>query len=345
MLTKTITFVVPCFNSAAYMDTCISSLLACDDGIGDIEIIIVDDGSTHDDTAIKADEWAARYPNSIVTLHKKNGGHGSAVNCGLNVAHGLYFKVVDSDDWLDQNAMRRILIYLRAQHTRTLPTDLVITNFVYEKVYAGKRKIMSSHAVLPVNTEVSWNDLGSFSLFQYLHMHAAIYRTNLLRTIGLILPEHCFYVDNLYVYIPLPHVRSIIYFNEDLYRYFIGREGQSVTVEAMLERIDQHLYVTRMMINTVHLPDDAPNDKLYRYMANHMAMMICVCAIFLRWRNTSEDDQKLRDMWDYLHFYSPILFHDVQRHPLVVGTNIPTKVGRAAGLVGYRIAQKIFSFS
>lgn len=343
--TKTITFAVPCYNSAAYMDTCISSLLNCDDGTGDIEVIIVDDGSTKDETPQKADAWAARFPDSVRVIHKENGGHGSGVNAGLAMATGQYYKVVDSDDWLDKDAMQRILVYLRAQKDREAPTDLIVTNYVYEKVHEGKRKVMSNRNVYPVGREITWAELGPFNLFQYLHMHAVIYRTQLLKDIGLTLPEHCFYVDNLYVYVPQPHVKSIIYFDEDLYRYFIGREGQSVTVEAMLDRIDQHLTVTRAMIDRVHLPDDAPEEKLYRYMTNHMAMMICVCAIFLRWRNTPEDDKKLRDMWDYLHFHSPKLFKRVQRHPLVVGTNIPTAVGKHAGLLGYRIAQKMFSFN
>ena len=92
---KTVSFAVPCFNSASYMDACIESILKCGD---DIEILIVDDGSTKDDTAEKADEWASRHPGIIKAIHKENGGHGSAVNAGLAEARGLYYKVVDSDD-------------------------------------------------------------------------------------------------------------------------------------------------------------------------------------------------------------------------------------------------------
>ena len=96
--TKTITFAVPCYNSAAYMDTCIESLLSCGD---DIEILIIDDGSTKDDTREKADAWQQRHPGIIRAIHKENGGHGSGVNTGIREATGRYFKVVDSDDWLD----------------------------------------------------------------------------------------------------------------------------------------------------------------------------------------------------------------------------------------------------
>ncbi|WP_165062161.1 MULTISPECIES: glycosyltransferase family 2 protein [unclassified Adlercreutzia] len=338
---KTVSFIVPCYNSAAYMDVCIKSLLECG---SDIEIIIVDDGST-DTTSDVADKWAHKLPDIVHAIHKPNGGHGSAVNAGLDAASGLYFKVVDSDDWLDKDAMAPIMDYMRTQMHRECPTDLVVANYVYEKIHEHTRKVMDHRNTYPTDREITWHELGKFSLFQYLHMHAVIYRTQLLKDIGLKLPEHCFYVDNLYVYIPLPHVRSIRYFDCDMYRYYIGREGQSVGVEAMLERIDQHLSVTRTMIDSVHLPDDAPDPKLFHYMSNHMAMMICVCAIFLRMRNTVEDDKKLADMWDYLHFHSPELFKRVKRHPLVIGSNIPTTIGRKAGIWGYNIGRKMFNFN
>lgn len=79
---KTISFAVPCYNSAAYMDKCIESLLACDEGKNDIEILIVDDGSTKDNTAEIADAWQKKCPGTIRAIHKPNGGHGSAVNTG-----------------------------------------------------------------------------------------------------------------------------------------------------------------------------------------------------------------------------------------------------------------------
>ncbi len=338
---KTISFIVPCYNSAAYMDVCITSLLKCGT---DIEVIIVNDGST-DATAEVADGWAREMPDTVRAIHKPNGGHGSAVNAGLDAAEGVYFKVVDSDDWLDEDAMSEIMGYMREQATLPHPTDLIVANYVYEKIHENTRKVMAHRNTYPTDREITWHELGSFSLFQYLHMHAVIYRTQLLKDIGLKLPEHCFYVDNLYVYIPLPHVESIRYFDQDAYRYYIGREGQSVSIEAMLERIDQHLEVTRSMIDSVHLPADAPDPKLFGYMGNHMAMMICVCAIFLRMRNTPEDDKKLADMWDYLHFHSPELFKRVKRHPLVIGSNIPGRFGRRAGLWGYEQGRKMFNFN
>ena len=138
---KTISFAVPCYNSAAYMDKCIESLLACDEGKNDIEILIVDDGSTKDNTAEIADAWQEKYPDTIRAIHKPNGGHGSAVNTGLANAEGRYFKVVDSDDWLDKDAMHEVMAYLRRQMELAEPTDMVIGNYVYEKVHEGTRDL------------------------------------------------------------------------------------------------------------------------------------------------------------------------------------------------------------
>ena len=107
---KLITFAVPCYNSAAYMDHCVETLLAAGE---DAEIILVDDGSTKDDTPAKCDAWAAKHPDIIRAIHQENGGHGEGVNQGIRNARGLYYKVVDSDDWLDTDALGKVMAKLR----------------------------------------------------------------------------------------------------------------------------------------------------------------------------------------------------------------------------------------
>lgn len=103
--TKYITFTVPCYNSQDYMRRCIDSLLV---GGEDVEIIIVDDGST-DATGEIADYYEGLYPDIVKAVHKPNGGHGSGVNKGLELAEGIFFKVVDSDDWLDERAYEKLM--------------------------------------------------------------------------------------------------------------------------------------------------------------------------------------------------------------------------------------------
>lgn len=339
---KTISFAIPCYNSAEYMDACIESILKCGD---DIEIIIVDDGSTKDDTAEKAFEWEKKYPDIIKAISKENGGHGSAVNAGLEVATGLYFKVVDSDDWLDEDAAKKIMSYAREQLQRDTPTDLIIANYVYEKIHENTRTVIRYTNVFPENIEFTWNEVGKFNPSQYLLMHSVIYRTALLNEIDIKLPEHCFYVDNIFVYVPLPHIRSMYYADVDLYRYFIGREDQSVNESVMMSRIDQQLKITRVMIDSVKIPEDIPNETLISYMKNYLSMMMCICSIFLRKQNTSESEEKRQAIWNYLKAKDEVLYRDIRGNILNVGVNIPTELGRRIGIFGYRVAQKIFKFN
>lgn len=338
---KTISFAIPCYNSAAYMEKCVFSLLPLGD---DIEIILVNDGSTKDNTAEICDRLAAEHPGIIKAIHKENGGHGSAVNYGLDASEGLYFKVVDSDDWLDVDSMNRVMTFLRKQGSRRQAVDLVITNYVYEKVYEGTHTSMRYTNVFPIEKEFGWQDCGHFHSSQYLLMHSAIYRTQLLKDINLRLPEHCFYVDNIFVYVPLPHVKTIYYFNEDVYRYFIGREDQSVNEKVMLSRIDQQLRITRVMIDAVDL-NEVDQPKLRQYMHNYLSMMMCICSIFLRMEPTPENEEKRADIWQYLRNKDEKLYKEVRHSLLNMGTNIPSEVGRRLGLAGYHLAQKIFKFN
>ena len=339
---KTVSFAIPCYNSADYMDTCIESILKCGD---DIEIIIVDDGSTKDDTPAKADAWAARHPDIIRAVHQENGGHGQAVNTGLANATGLYFKVVDSDDWLDEHAMAEVMAYLRSQAQSSDPVDLFIGNYVYEKVHEGTRTVMHYRNVFPEGRTFTWNEVGHFGQSQYLLMHSVIYRTELLRSMGLTLPKHTFYVDNIFVYVPLPHVRTIYYRDVDMYRYYIGREGQSVNEDVMKSRIDQQLRVTRAMIDAVQLPADVAERPLERYMENYLSMMMCICSIFLRMINTDEAEDKREAIWDYLKEHNPEVYRRIRRSVLNIGTNLPTDLGRRIGITGYHMAQRIFKFN
>jgi len=127
---KILTIVVPCYNSEAYMKKCIDSVLT---GGEDVEIIIVDDGSK-DKTAQIADEYARNHSSVIKAVHQENGGHGEAVNTGLRNASGIFFKVVDSDDWVDEAAYKKVLKALKSAVKMDSELDLLLTNFVYDKV-------------------------------------------------------------------------------------------------------------------------------------------------------------------------------------------------------------------
>ena len=178
---KLITFTVPCYNSAAYMDRCIETLLPAGE---EAEIILVDDGST-DDTGRIADEYAAKYPDIVRVIHQENGGHGEGVNQGVRNASGLYFKVVDSDDWLDGKALAEVMDRLREFAAMEQPVDLLLCNYVYEHVVDNTRHVISYKGILPEGRPFVWEECGKFPPSQNILMHSVIYRTQVLRDCGI----------------------------------------------------------------------------------------------------------------------------------------------------------------
>ena len=340
---KLLSFVVPCYNSAAYMEKCVDSLLP---GGEDVEILIVDDGSV-DETAEIADRYASCYPGIVRAIHKANGGHGSAVNAGIENASGLYFKVVDSDDWVKQEAYMQILETLRELTGGERRLDLLISNFVYEKVGENRHKVMRYRHILPQNELFTWSDIHHFYKGHYILMHSVIFRTRLLKECGIKLPEHTFYVDNLYVFEPLPYVKNLYYLDVNFYRYYIGREDQSVNEQVMISRIDQQLKVNRIMIDYLvdRKPEIMKNKRLYQYMFNYLEIITTVSSVLLIRSGTEEGLEKKKELWKYLKSKDRKLFLRMRNGLLGYAMNLPGRGGRKISVGGYKICQKIFKFN
>lgn len=292
---KYLSFAIPCYNSAEYMSHAIESILV---GGEDVEILIVNDGSK-DDTLKIARQYEENYPTIIRVIDKENGGHGDAVNAGLKNASGKYFKVVDSDDWVDVNALSEILKKMREWEANDQEVDMLVSNYVYEKVGVKNKRVIHYKNVLPENKIFGWNDVGHFGIAQYILMHSVIYRTDLLKLNQLHLPKHTFYVDNIYVYYPLPYVKKMYYLDVNFYRYYIGREDQSVNEKVMIGRIDQQIFVTKSMIDMYSLRRIS-NKKLRNYMMNYLAIMMTVSSILCIRSKKDENLEKKKELWEYL---------------------------------------------
>lgn len=344
---KCITFVVPCYNSQDYMKRCIDSLLA---GGKDIEIIIIDDGST-DHTGDIADVYETNYPDIVKVVHKENGGHGSGVNAGLQIARGTYFKVVDSDDWLDEHAYMIVLQKLKkystleARHLISNMPDLIVTNYVYDHLEEKTYRVMGYKNVFPIQTICSWNEIKHFLPTQYLIMHALIFRTDLLRKAGIQLPEHTFYVDNLFAYQPLPNVKYIYYMDVDLYHYFLGREDQSVNENILMERIDQQIRVTELVAGCVDLGEvKEKTPKLAAYMYRNISIMMAISSIHLLLIGTEEAYEKREKLWREIKKENKGMYYRLRYTTLSGLTYLPGKLGGKITLSGYQAAKKIYQF-
>ncbi|SKA84374.1 Glycosyl transferase family 2 [Caloramator quimbayensis] len=337
---KVLTIAIPCYNSASYMHRAIESLLI---GSDDIEILIINDGSK-DNTSQIADEYEKKYPNIIRAIHKENGGHGDAVNTGLKHATGIYYKVLDSDDWFDKNSFIKVLDVLRGMINNSQLVDMVIANYVYEKLSIGKSTSINYKGAMPEEKIFTWDDIGFLKISQNILMHSVIYRTEVLRSCNLELPKHTFYVDNIFVFKPLPYVKTMFYLNVDLYRYFIGREDQSVNEKIMIGRIDQQIRVTKVMIDSYN-PMLIESKKLRKYMTQYLTMMMTISTVLLLKSNTEENLNKKEELWDYLRTTNENLYEEVNKTILGKLMQIDTSIGRKIILSGYSLSRQIFGFN
>ena len=337
---KLLSIAIPSYNSQDYMAHAIESLLP---GGDEVEILVVNDGSK-DDTGKIADDYQRRYPGIVRAIHQENGGHGDAVMTGLKNATGLYFKVVDSDDWVDAEAYPKILETLRGFAAPDKQIDLLVSNYIYDKVGAAHKHVMSYHHALPQHRVFGWEEARHFRKGQYMLMHSVIYRTQLLRDCGMELPKHTFYVDELYVYVPLPKVEKMYYLDVDFYHYFIGREDQSVQEQVMIRRIDQALLVNRLLVSQVN-PFTLQNRHQRQYMLNYLEIVTTVSSILLTKSGTPENLQKKKDLWAFIQKENPQVYRFLRHRLLGRLLHLPGKGGRAVMIGGYKAAQKIFGFN
>ena len=307
---KYITFTIPSYNSQEYMRHVIDNLVAVGD---DIEVIIVNDGSA-DDTGKIADEYQNKYPTIVKAIQKENGGHGSGVMAGIHNATGIYYKVVDSDDWVETKDVIDMLDLIKKHIAEGIDIDLYITNYVYEHATDNSQFVMHYRKCLPKEKAFTWQEMKHVKLETVFLMHSLMYKLDKLKASGMELPNHTFYVDDIYAYVPLPHMNKIFYHDLDFYHYFIGRSDQSINYGIMCKRYEQQMRVFKIMYTAYSYEELHKLPKpLYKYMW-HFLMIIgaitCMTIIGTRenkpvrkqtykeyWKELKEIDLKLYRKW------------------------------------------------
>ena len=338
---KILTVAIPSYNSEAYMKIAIASAAA---GGDDVEVLVIDDGSK-DGTYEVAKECEKLYPGIVRAIHQENKGHGGAVNTGLANATGMYFKVCDSDDRFDHDAYMKVLQALRECVKTGNTPDALISNYVYDKQDAKKKKEMHYTGCFPEGRVFKWNEMMKpLSTTRYILMHSLMYKTELLRGFGFALPEHCFYVDNIFAFTPLAYVKTLYYVNAPLYQYFIGRADQSVNESVMLTRMDQQIRVTRLMIDGFR-PELVRKKQQAETMVHYLSIIMTVTTVLLYRKGDEESIKEKEAIWEYLKAKDEKVYLQIRKGPLGRAMNLPGKAGRYLAVKGYKITNKIFGFN
>ena len=335
---KLLTVTVPCYNSQDYLDNCIKSLLPGGDRV---EILIIDDGST-DSTGALADTYAAKYPSTVKVIHQENGGHGEGINQGLRHATGTYFKTVDSDDWLSEDFP--CFLDQLEECEQQGGVDLFVTNYHYDHADGkGDRSINFSNA-LPQGRIFSWAETKPFHVDQILMVHTCTFRTALLRKTGLEMPKHTFYEDNYMVYGNLRYTERLYYMNVNLYRYFIGREGQSVQEDVMMKRYRHQIKSTELCFTAFHL-DEITNSQKRNYLKHELFIMFGIAILFTRLNQTPQAENDLNQMWLRYQAFDTKWANHFRYHSLLRFISIPGKRGAAIVRFIYKLAHRVVRFN
>lgn len=244
---KILTIVIPTYNMQDYLRRCLDSLIVPEELMKQLEVLVVNDGSKDNSSAI-AHEYQDKYPDTFRVIDKENGNYGSCVNRGLKDATGKYIKILDADDWFDKCALELFLTKLTG-----LNVDVVYTPF--NSVYCANDKIdrivkeEKDKFDYEANVDLMHEKLDG----TFFHMHSLTYKTSLLKGISYRQEEKICYSDTEYVFYPLCHAHNMICLNITLYQYYIGREGQSTSVKTMAKNFS---HFQRILSNLIAYKKD-----------------------------------------------------------------------------------------
>lgn len=231
---KLLTVIVPSYNMEEYLPKCLGSLIVPDEAmLQRLDVIVINDGSK-DRTSEIAHDFEKRYPGIFRVIDKENGNYGSCINVALPVAEGFYVKVLDADDSFDTSAFSRFLSFIKAESNER-PPDVIINDFIVVDGDGNetKRNIFGADR----DTSFSISRDIDYHAGKYMWMHAVTYRTNLVQSIGYRQTEGISYTDQEWITIPMMFAKAFRRFPEPVYRYLIGRDGQTVEPSVRLRNL------------------------------------------------------------------------------------------------------------
>lgn len=235
---KILTVVVPAYNVERYLSETLDSMIGISN-LDVLEIIVVDDGS-QDGTAQFAQKYAEQYPDTIFIISKKNGGHGSTINVGIQHANGKYFKVIDGDDWVNSEEFDEFIRELLSSDA-----DLVVSR--YHEVNTNTKEHKAIHVFQnPCNIIIPFDQAGDDIFYP---MHAFTIKTEILKTNGIVIDENCFYVDMELVLLPIPYINTVLFVNQYVYMYRVAQVEQSISAQGWYKHRNDHLTVLTTLLS------------------------------------------------------------------------------------------------
>lgn len=309
---KILTVVIPAYNMQDYLSRCLDSLIVDHDLMTKFEVLVINDGSK-DNTSIIAHKYQDRFAETFRVIDKENGNYGSCINIGLSEARGKYIKILDADDWFDNNSFA---LYMKFLVNLKVDVDMIITS--YNRRYANNN---SSELISPVN--VLYNHVYSFSDFDFenngcrsmLVMHSITYRTELLKSNGYFQDTGISFTDMEYDMIPMLYVNKFIFADFSLYQYYLGREGQTVSLEVSSKSLKAYLKIFNTL-SPIYLKIKATKEPVRLNNARVVLFNLLSALFFVALcfeRKTKSLDDKLHEIEHFIIRNDLVLLYKLRR--------------------------------
>ncbi len=268
---KLLSIIIPTYNAEQFLDKGLPTFIMEDERLMNaLEVIVVNDG-TPDNSVEVAQKYVDQYPNTFSIVNKENGGHGSAINEGVRHITGKYFKVIDADDWVDTQALIRLMEILEQEDFEALIQSYTTYDISKDEYESRLVQVEDYNRLYNLQELLErWDDI-------YLGMsfHGVLYNTEFYKKQNYELVEHAFYEDQEYSTIPLCWATKIRVLNDELYIYRIGDVNQSVSTESQLRRLPDFEKVLFKMLEFESRLEELPiggkehwDKKLSKYMAD-----------------------------------------------------------------------------
>lgn len=253
---KILTIVIPTYNMQDYLRRCLDSLIVPEEQMTQLEVLVVNDGSKDNSSAI-AHEYQDKYPDTFRVIDKENGNYGSCVNRGLKEATGKYIKILDADDWFDADNFKQFIKKLNE-----IDVDVVITNYTSYFPDETKNTAFSFHKGLFSFDEAFYEKRQELESVQ---MHAICYKTSCFHGLNYHQTEGISYTDQEWILLPWINVNTLFYLPLSVYQYNLSREGQTCDLSVFYKKMpDQFLSVKNSIEAVVRL--ESYKDHLHKDM-------------------------------------------------------------------------------
>lgn len=286
---KILTIVIPTYNMEKYLRRCLDSLIISDKTLFEkLEVLVVNDGSKDSSSEI-AHEYEEKYPNVFRVIDKENGNYGSCVNRGKKEAIGKYFRILDADDWFDTPQLQKFLSLLSEEET-----DVVITN--YTRHFNDKQMLIKMDVEYNKPFAIDGYDFSSKDYCSMLLMHAMTYKTELLNKIEYVQQTGISYTDIEYCYFPFSKADKMVFFDINLYQYWLGRDGQTMQRSNVIKNVGNFDKVATRIINDYlsHLNDNKNRRLPLLYIISNPLSQIYAISLLYQSKPTTQQYEILK---------------------------------------------------